>query len=252
MNRSWTLSVKNLYVAVHGRQILNGVSFTVKPGGVHALMGPNASGKSTLAMALMGHPAYTVTKGTATYRGKNILKLTPEARSKLGLFLSFQHPIEVPGVPMRTFLRAAQKALQPQHAHGAGLLDTEAHALGFSEALSKRNLNEGFSGGEKKRSEVLQMAVLQPSMAILDEPDSGLDVDALKTVVSTIHRSNANGMGLLVITHNPRILQYLKPDRVHGMIQGRIVATGDRRLAQRITQRGYASWATAAHVSTAP
>lgn len=226
-------------------EILNGVSLTVKPGEVHALMGPNGSGKSTLAMTLMGHPGYTVIGGSATYCGKNVLKLTPEARAKLGLFLSFQHPIEVPGVSFMNFLRTAYVNARERQIPPADFLQQvrkKAKLLGFDTGIVERNVNEGFSGGEKKRAEVLQMAVLEPTMAILDETDSGLDIDSLKTVAGGIEKLRSKKFGILVITHYQRILKYLKPDRVHVMVDGTIVASGDGRLAHRLERSGYAAF----------
>lgn len=234
-----SLSIRNLHVIADGRQILNGVTLTVKSGETHALMGPNGSGKSTLAMTLMGHASYRVTKGTVTFRGKNILKLAPEERAKLGLFVSFQHPVEVPGVPMRSFLRTAAQAV---HGPADGFNEQLARTvtkLGFGSDLIDRNLNEGFSGGEKKRSEIVQMAMLKPRQILLDEPDSGLDPDALKRVCRGIDRLRTGTTGLLLITHGPRIIRLLKPDYVHVLVGGRIVRSGNRQLASAIANGGF-------------
>ncbi len=260
------LVIKNLYVSVAkdastpsplddawgtpprtGGEILKGVTLTIKRGEVHVLMGPNGSGKSTLAMTLMGHPAYTVMKGSVMYQGKNVLKLAPEARAKLGMFLSFQHPVEAPGVPFGVFLRDAYESVKlPKRPISVAAFDMmvagKAATLGLAYTALARNLNEGFSGGEKKRAEILQMSVLEPSMAILDETDSGLDVDAMRTVAREITALRSKRTGMLVITHYQRILKYLQPDVVHVMVGGRIVASGDRKLAMSIERRGYYSY----------
>lgn len=241
------LAISELHVSVRGRRILNGVSLTVKPGEVHALMGPNGSGKSTLALVLAGHSGYKVTRGSVLLGGKNLLKMKPEERAKWGLFVAFQHPVEVPGVPLRTFLRTAARATRVTTEHFDETLRRTLRRLTFGDDLLARNLNEGLSGGEKKRSEIMQLAVLRPTMAILDEPDSGLDPDALRMVFRGISRMRAT-TGLLVITHNPKVVALLKPNRVHIMIGGRIVRSGDRRLASTVAQDGFGRYAKAAGI----
>lgn len=241
-----TLSVQNLTVAVEGRTILHGVSLELKKGEVHVLMGPNGSGKSTLAYALMGHPRYTVERGKAVFKGRDILKLAPDERARMGLFLSFQQPVAVPGLATIDFLRSARTA------RFGGNLDkpvplfavkreaaAEMATLAMPEEFLLRPLNEGFSGGERKKSEVLQMAVLKPEFVILDEADTGLDVSALKIVSKRVQAEIGPGTGALVITHFPRILKYLKPTKVHVMMAGRVVKSGGPSLAQLIEQRGY-------------
>ncbi|MBI2625696.1 Fe-S cluster assembly ATPase SufC, partial [Candidatus Parcubacteria bacterium] len=240
-----TLSIQNLTVAVEGKTILHGVSLELKKGEVHVLMGPNGSGKSTLAYALMGHPRYKVERGRAIFRGKDILKLAPDERARLGLFLSFQQPVAVPGLATIDFLRSAHTA------RFGGNLDkptplfvikreaaAEMAKLAMPEEFLLRALNEGFSGGERKKSEVLQMAVLRPELVILDETDTGLDVSALKVVAKRVQAEIGPGVGALVITHFPRILKYLKPTKVHVMVAGRVVKSGGPSLAQLIEQRG--------------
>lgn len=244
-----TLIIKNLHVSVEGKEILHGVDLSVKTGEVHAIMGPNGSGKSTLAHVLLGHPRYEVTKGSIKFRGKNVLKMTPEARAQLGLFLSFQYPMEVHGVPFTTFLRTAYNNTRRQPNDPISALDfvkilrAKAAELGLKEDFFRRNVNEGFSGGEKKRAEIFQMAVLQPSVAVLDETDSGLDIDALRVVSEGIQKLRGKNLGVILITHYQRILNYVKPDFVHVLANGKIVASGDRRLALTLEKKGY-SWLT--------
>jgi Fe-S cluster assembly ATP-binding protein len=237
--------IENLHVSVEGREILRGVDLTIQPGEVHALMGRNGSGKSTLANALMGHPKYLVTAGRVRLGGEDVLALRPDERARRGLFLAFQNPISIPGVGTGNFLRAAVKAVR----------GTEAiSALGFRKELAERMLNlqidpsfatrplnEGFSGGEKKRAEMLQLAMLKPRMAVLDEPDSGLDIDAVRIVsdgINTVHQQQPD-MGVLLITHYQRILNYIRPDRVHVMANGRIVESGGEELVQQLESEGY-------------
>jgi Fe-S cluster assembly ATP-binding protein len=238
------LSVHNLTVSVGGKEILRGASLDVRPGEVVALMGPNGSGKSTLAFALMGHPRFQVTGGTATYNGTDLLALKPEERAKRGLFLSFQYPHEIPGVPFGQMLRAAvgQRTGQlPPVREFLQILDEKLRLLKTDPAIAERNVNEGFSGGEKKRAEILQLAVLEPTLAILDETDSGLDVDALRTVAEGIKTIKAQRpeLAVLLITHYERFLDFLTPDRVLVMKKGRIVADGTKELADRIQREGY-------------
>ncbi len=238
-----SLVVEGLRAEVAGKEILKGVNLTVHSGELTALMGPNGSGKSTLAYALMGHPKYKVTAGTATLDGKDLLKLPVDQRSKAGLFLGFQYPQEVSGLSLSKFLWTAH--MQRHTAEDADAVrfdqDLKAHLqyLEMDESLLKRSLNEGFSGGEKKRVEVLQMATLRPVFAILDEPDSGLDIDAVRAVGETVAKLHRPDAGIVVITHYQRILKYLKPDRVHVMVDGAIALSGGRDLAEELEAKGY-------------
>lgn len=236
------LIVNDLHVSVEGKKILNGIDLVVKKGEVCALMGPNGSGKSTLAHTLMGHPKYKVEKGEAFYKGKSILGLSPDKRAKLGIFLSFQYPQEIQGVSVSNFLRAAYNAVKLQQISVPDfvrLLKEKMGLLGMDESFGRRYLNEGFSGGEKKRTEILQLAVLQPEMAMLDETDSGLDVDSLKIVANGINTLIGPDIGVLIITHYTRILNYIKPDRVYVMVKGRIVKSGGKELANELEAKGY-------------
>jgi Fe-S cluster assembly ATP-binding protein len=240
------LRIKDLHCSVEGNEILKGIDLTVEPGKVHALMGPNGSGKSTLAFSLTGHPHYNVTEGTATLDGEDLLGLAPDKRARAGLFLSFQYPAAIPGVKVPNFLYAARQAVRPGELTPSkfrALLLEKMDVLGMDPSFLGRYLNDGFSGGEKKRLEMLQLAVLAPKYAILDETDSGLDVDALKDVGETVKALRASDegkhTGFLIITHYPRILQHITPDVVHVMIDGRIVKTGGPDLAQRIEREGY-------------
>ncbi|MBS3097095.1 Fe-S cluster assembly ATPase SufC [Candidatus Woesearchaeota archaeon] len=236
------LIVKDLHVSIEGQRILNGVNLVVKKGEVCALMGPNGSGKSTLAYTLMGHPKYTVDKGEAWYKGQNILELKPDERAKLGLFLSFQYPQEIPGVSVSNFLRTALNAVKPSQISVPDfvkLLKEKMKLLKIDDSFSRRYLNEGFSGGEKKRAEILQLAVLQPEMAILDETDSGLDIDSLKIVAEGVNSMLNPNFGALIITHYQRILSYVTPDRIHIMVKGRIVKSGGKELAHELEAKGY-------------
>lgn len=250
------LEINNLSVSVEGAPttpnpssgrrglILNGLSLTVPEGQVHAIMGPNGSGKSTLAYTLMGHPKYQVTGGSVMYKGQDVLKLAPDARAKLGLFLSFQYPHEVAGVSMGNFLRTALNARRQQPMpvpEFFELMKSKVSDMGMSQDFITRGVNEGFSGGEKKRAEILQMAMLQPSMAILDETDSGLDIDALKVVAKGVNALRSPERGMLVITHYQRLLDYIKPDVVHVLIGGKIVKTGGAELAVELEKTGYES-----------
>ena len=244
------LEVEGLRVAVEGKPILEGVDLRVPVGQVHVLMGPNGSGKSTLAYSLMGHPKYQVTGGAARFDGQDLLALTPDRRARLGLFLSFQNPIAIPGVTTVNFLRAALRAQEkelPARQFIARLGD-EMTALRMDPSFRSRYINDGFSGGEKKRAEILQLAMLEPRLAILDEPDSGLDVDALRIVAEGVLRvmeRSEGRMGVLLITHYYRILENLTPDRVHIMHQGRIVDSGGPELAHLIEREGYDPYITA-------
>lgn len=236
------LIIKDLHVSIDGKKILNGVNLTVKKGEVCALMGPNGSGKSTLAYTLMGHPRYTVDKGEAWYKGKNILELAPDERAKLGLFLSFQYPQEIPGVSVSNFLRTALNSVKKNPVavpEFVKLLKEKMELLKIDPSFSRRYLNEGFSGGEKKRAEILQLAVLQPDMAILDETDSGLDIDSLKTVANGVNTLIGPDRGILVITHYQRLLNYITPDKVHVMVKGMIVKSGGKELAHELEAKGY-------------
>ena len=240
------LRVQGLRGSVDGNEILKGIDLTVEPGKVHALMGPNGSGKSTLAFSLAGHPKYDVTAGSATLDGIDLLDLPADKRARAGLFLSFQYPAAIPGVKVPNFLFAARQAVRPGEITPAkfrSLLLEKMDVLGMDPSFLGRYLNDGFSGGEKKRLEMLQMAVLAPKYAIMDETDSGLDVDALKDVGESVKALRASdegqGTGFLIITHYPRILQHIEPDVVHIMIDGRIAKTGGPDLAHRIEREGY-------------
>lgn len=241
---STCLDICDLQVSVEKAPILNGLSLTVRGGEVHAIMGPNGSGKSTLAFTLMGHPRYEITGGSVLLNGQSITGLSPDERSKAGLFLAFQYPSEVPGVSVANFLRAAVNARQPKGQELSLIqftrkLREKMAMLEMDAAFAGRYLNEGFSGGEKKRNEVLQMAMLEPTIAILDETDSGLDIDALRVVSNGVNQLLNPDLGVIVITHYQRILEYLKPDFVHVLMNGRIVRSGGRDLADELEERGY-------------
>lgn len=240
------LEIKNLRASIDGKEILKGIDLTVKPGEIHALMGQNGAGKSTLSAVLAGHPAYTVTEGSVTYNGKDLLAMTPEERSHEGLFLSFQQPVEIPGVSMVNFMRAALNAkrkyqgLEPLEAAAfLKLMRERRKIVELDNKLASRSVNEGFSGGEKKRNEIFQMAMLEPMLCILDETDSGLDVDALRIVAEGFNRLRTNETSAIVITHYQRLLDYIKPDIVHVLIDGHIVRTGGPELAIQIEQQGF-------------
>jgi Fe-S cluster assembly ATP-binding protein len=236
------LQVEGLRVAVEGKEILRGVDLALYPGQVHALMGPNGSGKSTLAYALMGHPKYRVTGGRILLKGEEITTATPDERARKGLFLAFQYPVAIPGVSMLNLLRTAAKAIQGQEAPAVQLrrrLRQQASLLQMDEAFLQRYVNDGFSGGEKKRAEVFQMTVLQPAVAVLDETDSGLDIDALRVVAEAINAFASPTNALLLITHYQRILRYVRPHVVHVLVDGRIVRSGGPEVAEDLEARGY-------------
>jgi Fe-S cluster assembly ATP-binding protein len=242
------LEIKELHVNVDDTEILKGVNLTINQGEIHALMGPNGSGKSTLAYALMGHPSYEVTQGEALFKGENILEMNPDERAKLGVFLAFQYPVSIPGVSVANFLRSAINARRKQQdpedkgipvVEFRKLLKEKMDLLEMDHEFAGRYLNDGFSGGEKKRAEILQMATLEPEIAILDETDSGLDIDALRIVSAGVNALAGPDLGVLVITHYQRILNYIKPDRVHIMLQGKIVESGEAELAEHLEEQGY-------------
>ena len=240
------MEIKNLHATINGKEILKGINLTVKPGEVHAIMGPNGSGKSTLSNVLVGHPAYTVTAGEVIYKGKDLLALSPENRSHEGLFLSFQYPVEITGVSITNFMRAAinaqrqYKGLEPMNATEFLKLMREKRALvNLDSKRANRSVNEGFSGGEKKRNEIFQMAMLEPTLSILDETDSGLDIDALRIVAEGVNKLKREDTSTLVITHYQRLLDYIKPDIVHVLYNGRIVKTAGPELALELEERGY-------------
>ena len=241
------LRVNNLHIATGDQQIVRGLSLAVPPGEVHAIMGPNGSGKSTLAKVVAGHPDYQVAKGNITMDGEDILGMEPDERARKGLFLAFQYPSEIPGVTIANFLRAALQARLPE---GEELEATQYYAklyekmelLGMDRSFTSRSVNEGFSGGEKKRTEILQLAMLEPRYAVLDETDSGLDIDALKTVAHGVNSLRGPDLGILLITHYQRLLNYIIPDYVHVMVAGRIVRSGRKELALELEERGY-DWA---------
>ena len=240
------LEINDLHATIDGKEILKGINLRVNEGEVHAIMGPNGSGKSTLSAVLTGNPAYSVTGGQVTFCGKNLLELSPEDRSHEGLFLSFQYPVEIPGVSMVNFMRAAVNEkrkyfnLPPLSASEFLKLMREKRAVvELDNKLASRSVNEGFSGGEKKRNEIFQMAVLEPKLSILDETDSGLDIDALRIVAGGVNKLKTERNATIVITHYQRLLDYLKPDVVHVLMGGRIVKTGGPELANRIEQQGF-------------
>ena len=242
------LVIRNLHASINGKEILKGVDLTVKKGEVHALMGPNGTGKSTLAYVLMGHPGYEVTEGEVIFKGMNILELKADERSRLGIFLAFQYPVAIPGVTVANFLRTAlnsrRKIVNPEDKgipipEFRRLLKEKMDLLKMDHAFAGRYLNEGFSGGEKKRAEILQMAALEPEIGILDETDSGLDIDALRIVSDGVNTLRGDNLGVLVITHYQRILNYIKPDFVHIMLSGRIVESGGAELALHLEEHGY-------------
>ncbi len=240
------LKVRNLHANINGKEILKGINLDIKPGEVHAIMGPNGSGKSTLSMVLAGNPAYEVTEGTAEFYGKDLLAMEPETRSHEGLFLGFQYPVEIPGVSMVNFMRAAVNAKRkyfgqpPMSATEFLKMMREKRAIvELDNKLASRSVNEGFSGGEKKRNEIFQMAVLEPRLSILDETDSGLDIDALRIVAEGVNKLKSDNNATIVITHYQRLLDYIKPEFVHILYKGKIVMTGGPELALELEERGY-------------
>ena len=240
------LEIKDLHASVNGKEILKGINLSIKKGEVHAIMGPNGSGKSTLSSVLVGNPAFEVTKGSITFYGKNLLELSPEDRSHEGIFLSFQYPVEIPGVSMVNFMRAAvneqrkYKGLPALTASEFLKLMREKRAIvELDNKLASRSVNEGFSGGEKKRNEIFQMAMLEPKLAILDETDSGLDIDALRIVGTGVTKLHRSDNATIVITHYQRLLDYIVPDFVHVLYKGRIIYSGDRSLALKLEKEGY-------------
>ncbi|HEY1778114.1 MAG TPA: Fe-S cluster assembly ATPase SufC [Solirubrobacteraceae bacterium] len=237
------LEIRNLHVRTEDREILRGVDLVVRRGELHALMGPNGSGKSTLANTILGHPDYEVTDGEILFDGSNILELAPHERAKLGLFLAFQYPVAIPGVSVANFLRMAINARREEPIkmkEFAAALTAAVELLDVDRAFTSRHLNDGFSGGEKKRAEVLQMAMLRPEIAVLDETDSGLDIDALRTVAEGVRKLHLDqGLGCLIITHYQRILDYIKPEFVHVMMDGRIVLDGGNEIVVRLEREGY-------------
>ncbi len=246
MNNELLLDVNNLHANVEGKEILKGINLQVRPGEVHAIMGPNGSGKSTLSMVLAGAPGYTVTDGSATFHGTDLLALSSEDRSHEGLFLSFQYPVEIPGVSMVNFMRAAvnekRKYLRQEPLSASDflkLMRQKRAVVELDNKLASRSVNEGFSGGEKKRNEIFQMAVLEPSLSILDETDSGLDIDALRIVAGGVNKLKTQDNATIVITHYQRLLDYIKPDFVHVLYKGRIVMTGGPELALELEEKGY-------------
>ncbi len=237
------LEIRNLHVRIEEREILRGVDLSVDKGEVHALMGPNGSGKSTLANTLLGHPAYEVTEGSIRFKGEELIEAEPHERAKAGLFLAFQYPVAIPGVSVANFLRMAINAKREEPINVKEFRGELQHAielLDVDRAFTSRHLNDGFSGGEKKRAEILQMAMLKPDVAILDETDSGLDIDALRTVAEGVERLHSEqGLGALIITHYQRILHYVRPQFVHIMLDGRIVLEGGVELVERLEREGY-------------
>jgi Fe-S cluster assembly ATP-binding protein len=242
------LVIKNLHVSIEDKEILKGVDLTIHQGKVHAVMGPNGTGKSTLAYTLMGHPNYTVTEGEIIFKDQNILDMDPDQRSRLGIFLAFQYPVSIPGVTVANFLRTAMNARRrAENPDDKGvpipefrrLVKTKMDMLKMDSTFAGRYLNDGFSGGEKKRAEILQMAVLKPEIAIMDETDSGLDIDALRIVSEGVNTLRGNDLGILLITHYQRILNYISPDFVHIMLDGRVVESGGADLALHLEEQGY-------------
>ena len=251
------LEIRDLHASVEGNEILRGVSLTVRTGEVHAIMGPNGSGKSTLAQVLAGHPAYAVTAGSVRYEGKDLLDMDPEERAREGVFLAFQYPVSIRGITNSYFLRSAVNAISKHKGLDEldpldflQVLEDKLTAIGWDDSFMNRAVNEGFSGGEKKRNEILQLAVLEPRLAILDETDSGLDIDALKTVAEAVNKLRAPDRSFVVVTHYQRLLNYIVPDHVHVLADGRIVKSGGKELALALEEKGY-DWLKPAAAGTA-
>ena len=247
--RDRMLEIKNLHASVEGKEILKGIDLSIGAGEVHAIMGPNGSGKSTLSYLLSGREGYEASEGEILFKGKNILEMEPEKRAGEGLFLAFQYPVEIPGVPNTTFLKEAVNSVRKYRGESEldamelmKLVRAKAKELGMEAEFLKRAVNVGFSGGEKKRNEILQLAVLEPSLAILDETDSGLDIDALKTVADGVNKLRSPERSMLVITHYQRLLDYIVPDKVHVLAHGRIAESGGPELAQKLEKEGYADF----------
>ncbi len=241
-NQAPLLEIKDLHVSVEDKKILKGVDLTINQGEVHAIMGPNGSGKSTLSFCLMGHPRYTITQGTMLYKGQDIQELETNERAAAGMFLAFQYPTAIPGVTVANFLRAAMKGVRGEEVPVREFRNTvkqHLKSLGIKQSFMNRYVNDGFSGGEKKRIEILQMSVLNPALAILDETDSGLDIDALKTVSEGINALRGEERGMLLITHYQRLLNYVSPDFIHVMVDGRIARSGGPELALELESKGY-------------
>jgi Fe-S cluster assembly ATP-binding protein len=242
MAQAAELVIQDLHVSVDGKEILKGLNLTIPAGEVHALMGPNGSGKSTLAYTLMGHPKYEVTQGQVLFKGQDVLDLEPDERARLGIFLAFQYPTAIPGVSMGNFLRLALKSIRGQDvpiSEFRKVVQEKMKLLKMDSSFLGRYVNDGFSGGEKKRAEILQMALMNPQIAIMDETDSGLDIDALRIVSEGVNALRGPDLGVLLITHYQRILNYIKPDYVHVMVDGRIVRSGTGELVQQLEERGY-------------
>jgi Fe-S cluster assembly ATP-binding protein len=236
------LKIENLHVEIDGNEIVKGLDLEVGKGEIHAIMGPNGSGKSTLANVLMGHPRYEVTGGSVTFEGEDVLELEPDERAKLGMFLAFQYPSEVPGVSVANFLRTAVNSVREQELSPMEmykLLQEKMAVMQMDPKFAERYLNEGFSGGEKKRNEILQMLMLDPRLAIMDETDSGLDIDALQVVARGVNELRGPEFSAVIITHYQRILRYMQPDRVHVMLDGRLVTSGGKELAEELEDKGY-------------
>ncbi|MDB5024194.1 MAG: FeS assembly ATPase SufC [Mucilaginibacter sp.] len=240
------LSIKNIHAAIEGKQILNGINLEIKPGEVHAIMGPNGSGKSTLALVLAGREEYEITQGMVTFSGKDLLEMSPEDRAREGLFIAFQYPVEIPGVSTTNFIKTAVNEKRKYHGQEAldavaflKLMKEKMALVNMDQSLLSRSINEGFSGGEKKRNEIFQMAMLEPKLAILDETDSGLDIDALRVVAKGVNELRHKDRAILIITHYQRLLDYLQPDFVHVLYNGRIVRSGGKELALELEEKGY-------------